>query len=71
MIQPKNKNKIFFALANINHPKAVLQILIISTGLRPILSDNAPKIGALKNEKNAKMQNKSVTVKADTPKDST
>jgi len=49
----------------------VLQMLNIITGLRPILSDNAPKKGALKNEKNANTQNKSVTVKADTPNDST
>ena len=67
----QNKNHIFLAPAKTSQPKAVLQILIIITGLRPILSDKAPKKGALKNEKNEKTQNKSVTVKADTPKDST
>jgi len=56
------------ALANTSQPKAELQILIINTGRRPILSDQAPRIGALKKEKKAKVPNKSVTVKAETPK---
>jgi hypothetical protein len=62
MILPIKRNKSECADANTNQPIDELSILIISIGRRPTLSDIVPKIGALKNEKSAKTENRIVIV---------
>ena len=59
------------ALANTVQPIAVLKMLPINTGLRPTLSERAPRNGLLRNAKNANAEKRRVIVKGDAPNDPT
>ncbi len=70
ILPTKRKSKEFEA-AKINQPIDELKILIIRIGLRPILSDKAPRTGELKNENKAKTEKRIVIVLGLAPKEDT
>lgn len=55
------------ALAKTNHPIDVENIESNKIGLRPILSDNAPRRGALKKAQKENTEKRIVIVNADAP----
>ena len=71
IILPMNKPITLCVPAKTIQPMAVLNMLKIRTGLRPILSDKDPSKGALKNAKNENVAKSKVTIKGETPKELT
>ena len=65
IMRPMKRNIRLCAEAKTNQPSAVLEMLIIRIGRRPIRSESAPRKGLLMNEQNAKTLKSKVTIKAD------
>ena len=65
MIRPMKRNMRLRAEAKTSQPRAVLAMLMIRTGRRPIRSDSAPRKGLLIKEQKAKTPKSNATEKAD------